>query len=176
MNILGLLLILINVGAIAGPVAGIAVVYRANPVEMIIPPEVEEIVTGTIGTNKPIELPQYVSSNYDSATPTVVATFSFTNPFKVDLRINSLSADVECVDHVFALGHAELSNPVQINEGATAMITVIFIWTQAAADHFVTAHTGAATIDINLTNLGLDVSGITIETPENIRVNVPLLQ
>ena len=176
MHILGLLLILINVGAVAGPLAGVAIVYRDNPVEMIIPPEVEEVLTSTINTNKPVELPKYVSSAYDIATKTVTATFSFTNPFKVDLKVNSLSADVECANHVFALGHAELDNPVQINEGATAMISVVFIWTQEGENHFVTAHAEAASIDVNLINLGVDVSGITIETPETMRVNVPLLQ
>jgi len=176
MHILGVLLILVYAGAIAGPVAGVAVVYSNNPVEMIVPPEVQEIVTSTINTEKPIELPQVVSSSYDPATQTVTAVFRFANPFNVDLRINRLSADVECTSHAFALGHADLRSPVEINKGATAMITVVFLWTQTAEAHFVAAHTGATTIDINLINLGVDVSGITIQAPESLKVNVPLPQ
>jgi hypothetical protein len=176
MNILAVLLILIYAGAVAGPVTGVAMMYSDNPVEMIIPPEVQEIVTSTVDTEKPIELPQVVSSSYDPATQTVTAIFNFTNPLDVDLRINWLSADIECTSHAFALGHAQLSGPVEINKDATAMITVVFVWTQSAEAHFVTSHAGATTIDINLINLGIDVSGITIEAPESMTVNVPLSQ
>ena len=174
MHILGVLLILVNVGAVAGPVTGVAIVYNENPIEMIIPPEVEQIINDTIDTNKPVEIPQYLSSTYDTATRTVTATFIFTNPYQLDLKIKSLSADVECTTHTFALGHATLPAQVQIDKGATVTITVVFVWTQAAEEHFGTAHTGAANIDIRLTNLGVDVSGITIETPESIIANVPL--
>ena len=41
MQKVGLVLILINILAIAGPVAGVAAVYYNNPVEMIIPADVE---------------------------------------------------------------------------------------------------------------------------------------
>jgi hypothetical protein len=176
MQILGLILILINIGAIAGPVTAVAVVYRDNPIEMVVPPEVEQIVTNTLNTARPVELPQYISSTCDPSARTVSAIFSFTNPFNLDLRINSLSADIMCIDHRFALGSARLSNPVQLDEGATAMITIVFTWTQEAEEHFQTAHPEATSIDIEMVNLGIDVSGITVQVPESINLNVPLVQ
>ena len=174
MHILAVLLLLINVGAVAGPVAGVAIVYQSNPMEMIVPPQVEQVISQAIETNNPIEMPQYLSSTYDLATKTVTATFTFTNPFQMDLKIKSLSADVECTTHAFALGYATLPEAVRIDKGATATITVVFVWTQAAEEHFLTAHKDASNIDIRLTNLGVDISGIKIETPETIVVNVPL--
>ena len=174
MNVLGILLVLINVGAIAGPVAGVAIVYQNDPVEMVVPPEVEEVVTSVFEPQRVIELPKYVGSTYDAASRTASATFSFSNTLKFDLSINSVSANVECATHVITLGHAELREPVKVSEGATGTITVIFTWTQTAEDHFITTHTNAKSIDINLVNLGLDVSGIEIETPERISLTVPL--
>ena len=50
MQILGLILILINVGAIVGPIAGVVVVYSNNLQEIVIPPEVQNIVGNTINT------------------------------------------------------------------------------------------------------------------------------
>jgi hypothetical protein len=39
------------------------------------------------------------------------------------------------------------------------------------------AHAGAASIDIDLVNLVVDVSGITVQTPEHVSIpNVPLPQ
>jgi len=176
MQILGLILALISIGAVAGPVAGVVLVYKNNPVEMIVPSEIEALIAGSFGADEPFELPQYVSSSFDPSTQTLTATFSFANPFELDLRVNSLSADVECAIHAFNLGHAELVDPVPIDAGDTALIHMVFKWTQAAEDHFLTAHSGATSIDIELVNLGVDVSGITIETPESVSVNVPLPQ
>lgn len=176
MQILGLILVLINVGAIAVPVTAVAVMYWENPIEMIVPPEVEQIVTGMINTDQPVELPQYVSSTYDLSSRTVSAVFSFTNPFNLALRISSVSADVVCAAHTFTLGDASLSSPVQLDEGATAMITIVFTWTQEAEAHFEAEHAEATSVDVELVNLGLDVSGITVQVPESISLNVPLVQ
>ncbi len=176
MQILGLILALISIGAVAGPVAGVVLIYQNNPVEMIVPSEIEDLIAGSFGADEPFELPQYVSSSFDPSTQTLTATFSFANPFELDLRVNSLSADVKCAIHAFNLGNAELVDPVPIDAGDTALIPVVFKWTQAAEDHFLTAHSGATSIDIELVNLGVDVSGITIETPESVSVNVPLPQ
>jgi hypothetical protein len=176
LHILGLILILVNIGSIAGPVAAVAVVHMNNPIEMIVPPEVEQLVTSAIGTSRPVELPQYVSSTYNVSTRTISATFSFTNTLNLDLRIKSVSADVVCIAHDFALGHARLSNPVQLDKDATAMITVIFTWTQEAEDHFQAMHSGATSLNIEMVNLGIDVSGITVQVPESITLSVPLVQ
>ncbi len=174
MQILGLLLILINVFAVAGPVTGVVVTYYSNPVEMIMPPEVEEIVTTAVDTDEAIEMPQYVGSTYDIELRTVTATFSFKNPFRFDLSINSVSADVECAAHGDFLGRAAISNPVEAKAGLTVMITVVFTWTQTAESHFLTAHSNQDSIDIKLVNLNLDVSGIVVETPESISLTAPL--
>src|SRR5512139_3929826 len=132
MQKVGLVLILINILAIAGPIAGVAAVYYNNPVEMIIPADVEEAVTAAIETDETLELPQYIDSTYDTDSRTVTATFSFKNPFEFDLTVNTVSADVECATHSFSLGHAQLSNPVTIPADTTATIAVVFAWTQTA--------------------------------------------
>jgi len=176
MQILGLILVLINIGAIAVPVTAVALMNLDNPIEMVVPPKVEQIITGLTNTGGSLEPPQYVSSTVDVSSKTVSAVFSFTNPFNLDLRINSVSADVVCVAHTFALGDAELSSPVRLDKGTTAMITIVFTWTQQAEQHFMTAHAGATSVDVELVNLGLDVSGITVQVPESISLNVPLTQ
>lgn len=176
MQTVGLVLILINILAIAGPVAGVAAVYYSNPVEMIIPADVEEVVTAAIETDETMELPQYIGSTYDTTSRTVTAAFSFKNPFEFDLTVNTVSADVECVTHTFSLGHAQLANPVTITADTTATIAVVFAWTQTAENHFLAEHSNEENISINLVNLGLDVSGIEVETPEKINLTVPLKQ
>jgi hypothetical protein len=193
MQILGLILILINVGAIVGPIAGVVIVYRSNLQELVVPPEVQEIVDQTIKSftssnpNNPsgnpdepsggnLALPMYVSSSYDPVGRTVTAIFNFTNPFNFSISINEVSADVQCHAHSFMLGHAAMNNPVEVPPMQTADITVIFAWTEAAQEHFQTAHAGQTTINVDLLNITLNVSGIGIETPETYNVDIPISQ
>ena len=87
MQLLGVLLILIYVGAAVGPVAGVVIAYNGNLQEMVIPPEVQNMVANTFSgiasspSSEPFKpdnqtgdssgasfaLPQYVSSTYDLA-------------------------------------------------------------------------------------------------------------
>ena len=175
MHVLGLILVLINVGAIAAPVTAVVVMHQSNLVEIIVPPEVEEIVTNTFNIGSSFSLPQLIDSEYNQADRTVIATFSFTNPFDFELRVNSLSADVQCSEHSFMLGSAGLKEAVQLNPDQTTIITVVFTWTEAAESHFKTEHAEANNIGLELVNIVIDVSGITIETPEHVNLNVPIV-
>jgi hypothetical protein len=176
LQILGLILILINVGAIAAPVTAVAVVYSSNPLEMVIPPQVEQIVNSTINTGESVQPPQYISSTFDPSTKTITASFSFTNPYNLNMKIKMVSADVKCAADDFMLGNASLVTPVQLDAGATAVINIIFTWTQEAEDYLNTMHSGETNLDVRLVNLGVDVSGITVQVPQSIDLNVPLVQ
>ena len=195
MQLLGLILILINVGAVVGPIAGVAIVYQGNLQEMIVPPEVETIVTETINvismsqsnpsnpsnpenpggsTIASFAMPQYVSSSYDVAARTVTAVFNLTNPLNITLTVNVVSADVKCHTHGFMLGHATMPKQVEITPAKTAELIVVFAWTEAAQEHILNSHTSEATINVDLVNISVSVSGITLDVPETYNVDIPL--
>lgn len=191
MEKLRLLLVLITVGAIVGPIAGILILYRNNLQELIIPPEVQEMVSETINVLTPsnpsnpssnganasngnLELPQYVNSSYDPSARTVTAKFNFTNPFDFSLAINDVSADVRCHSHNFELGHASMSEPVDIPPRQTADITVVFFGTEIAQEHFQKEHVGQAIVNVDLVNIVVSVSGISIQIPETYNVDIPI--
>ena len=100
MQLLGIFLILLNVGAIAAPVAGVIMMHTDDLSQVIIPSNIEEIVTNTIGNEESIELPQYVCSSFDPETRSAQVTFSFTNTFEFDLVLNAVSAKIKCLDHL----------------------------------------------------------------------------
>jgi len=194
MQLLGILLILINVGAIAGPLAGVVIVYRDNLEEMVVPPEVKEIVDNTMtvftsgnpssnpdNPSNPddtetvsFQLPQYVSSSYDPVARTITATFNFTNPLNFTMTINAVSADVKCHAHGVLLGNAAITNAVEIPPTETRDITVTFVWTETAQQHFLEEHVGQTSINADLVNITVNLSGISIETPETYNVDIPL--
>ena len=174
MQILGLALILISVCSIVVPVAGVVIIYSDDLSQLIIPSELEKVLSETINTDESLELPVYVSSSYDKSSRTVQAIFRFTNPFDFTIMLNILSANLECTAHYFSLGSASLINEVQINGGATEDIVINFMWTEAAEDHFLNEHADESTIEIQLMNMQLDVSGISIGVPEEVILDLPL--
>ncbi len=195
MQLLGLLIILVYLSAAVGPMAAVYVAHNGNIQEMMIPPEVQTLVEDALGgltpTSEPLnpfnprgssdgssgvsyEQPQYVSSTYNLATRTVAVVFNFTNPLNAPLAINQLSADVKCHAHGFQLGHAAIPKAVEIPSGQTVDLTVVFAWTEPAQEHILSSHSGVTTINVDLVNIVVNVSGITIEVPSAYNVDIPL--
>jgi hypothetical protein len=175
-----IILTLITIITIVGPIAAELVLYRNDLTGLIIPPDLLSLINGN-GTNEtgiigqPIKLPQLVNADYDPTTRTVSFSFNFTNPFKLNLTLNSMTANVECAQHNFALGNMALANPVLLGPNETVLIPVTGSWTEEAMEHFKNEHAGATTIDVYLTELNVDVSGISLKLPDKYPVkNVPL--
>lgn len=169
-----LLLSLVTIAIIVGPIAGILLTYQNNLLSLFIPAEVYKIVSGDV-TEIPLEQPSFVGSQYNATSQTVALTFNFTNPFKFNLTITSISANIVCDADNFPLGNATLRNPVSIRAGETATITIFGAWTQAAINHFQTAHAGAETIDIDLVDFTISLKGISAQTNQRIKISdVPI--
>ena len=173
MQPLGLFLILLNVGAFAVPVSGAIIIYSNDLSQVIVPEGFEEIVSGMTAEDA-IELPKYVSSSVDPDTRTAEVVFSFTNSFEFDLTLNMIAANIRCVDHDVLLGHAELEDQVEIEQGETEEIVVVFIWTADAEEHFLEEHAVESVVDVKLVELEIDVSGITVKVPNEVFLALPI--
>jgi len=173
MRVLGVFFVLLNVITLVGPVLGVVLAYQDNLKAMVIPPQVENMMSGSLFTGGKVELPRFVSATPDLAGRTVTLVFEFTNPFNYDLMVKSISADVECSLHGFTLGHASLVQPTNISAGATAKLTIRCEWTEEAENHFQTEHPGATNIDANVVRLAINVNDITIESDEKYPISVP---
>ena len=173
MQLLGLFLILLSVGAFAAPVSGVIIMYSDDLSEVIVPEGLEEIMTEMTAEDA-FELPSYVSSSVDPDTRTAEVVFSFTNSFEFDLTLNMIAANIRCVDHDVLLGHAELEDQVEIDAGDTEEIVVVFVWSADAEEHFLEDHTGESVVDVKLVELEIDVSGITVEVPEEVLLALPI--
>jgi hypothetical protein len=185
MNALGALLIILNVATILGPIAGVAVVYQSNLNEMVIPPQIQEIINGgesssntskfSLFTDTAVELPQFVSASADTTARSVSILLSFTNPFGFTLHLNSVDADIVCVEHNFELGHASLQQPISLTAEQTSEMTIVCQWTLEAENHFLSDHPGESGIDVNVVNLAINVNGISIKSTEPYFIpNLPI--
>jgi hypothetical protein len=122
-----------------------------------------------------LEAPSFVESQYDEASKTVALTFSFTNPLSSDLTVNSMSGNMECAAHGVSLGVAELDSPVKLRPGETKLITLQGTWTNEALAHFQNGHSGETSVDVELTDLSIDIKGMKVHTDQHIPIGeIPL--
>ena len=175
MQLLGIFLILLNISAIAAPVAGVIIMNTDDLSQVIIPSNVEEIMSNTIGNEESIELPQYVCSSFDPETRTAQLTFSFTNTFEFDLVLNTMSAKIKCLDHGIKLGYAKLKEEIEIKQKETQEIIIKFVWTKEAETHFLAKHIDQTAVDVKLVDIELDISGISIDVPEEVTLSLPII-
>ena len=188
MQIVGLILILISIGTAVGPISAVVVMYSDDLTQLVIPPEIEDILSGDSSLLAPILsgesgqgdfnmgliMPKFVSSTFDVATRTFSVTVNVTNILNYDLTLNSLNATVKTTQDGAEVAVVHLSNPVTIPAGKWSMVTVSGSWTQAAEDYYIN-NPGASSINVTLSSAALDVNGVVVQTSEPIVIgDIPL--
>jgi hypothetical protein len=192
MQAVGIILVLISIGTIVAPIGVVAYTYRDNLLQLVVPPQLDDVMNGGIFSNNVTNInnsdlgnstdlnsgfvaPVIVNQQIDKVARTLTLTVNFTNTFTFNLDLNQFSADVVCSQHNFQLGSVQLSNPVVIDAGQTAQLFITGAWSQDAENHFTSDHPGAASIDVKLVNITIDVNGITIQQTEPVSIgSVPI--
>ncbi|MEM1539140.1 MAG: hypothetical protein QXK33_01840 [Candidatus Bathyarchaeia archaeon] len=169
-------LAVVNILVAIGPLAGTVLVHVDNPIEVVIPPEVQELNESMGSMAETLRTIELVNVTYDSETRTLTIIFGVTSRLNVNLEINNIEADVVCVTHGYLLGHAYLSSPVTLEPGRRSLLMVVSQWTVEAEQHIRNQHAGESTIDVDLVNFVVDVLGIVVRAGEPIRLkNVPIV-
>jgi len=167
-----LILTLVTIAIVVIPIVGILLAYQGNLIGLFVPPEITDVADDLMGgdgdNGSGLELPEMVGEPvYDEATGTFSVSFEYTNSFPIDITINSLSGNIECVEHGFSLGVASLSEPVSIDAGETGLLTIVGSWTEPAMGHFESAHGDEENVAVVLADFAVDISGIQLELDPN---------
>ncbi|MBS7606211.1 MAG: hypothetical protein QXR84_01935 [Candidatus Bathyarchaeia archaeon] len=168
MEKISVILAVINLLIIIGPIANMVLIHVDNPVEVIIPLELQRLneTMGSLGeTLQTIEL---INISYFSETHTLNLFFSIINKLNIDLKVNNIEADVVCFEHGYPLGHAYLSSPVILEPNVRSYLVVTFQLTENAEQHIREQHAEKDKIDINLLNFTVDIEGIVIQSNQTI--------
>lgn len=179
MNKVRLALTLITVAITVGPVLGMVLAYQNNLAGLIVPDKIEQIMSQLGNTNpENIIKPEQTGPpdvHFDTSSKTFTASFPFKNPFPFDTTIDSISGPMECDEHHFVLGTVSLKEPVSVKAGGTATATVQGTWTDAAVDHFQTAHQGEKSVKVSLAGATMQSGGMTIKYSQPISIGeIPL--
>ena len=189
MQALGIVLLLISIGTIVGPIAGVVIIYRDDLSQLVITPQIRDIMNGNstiipinqnTNDNSPSDLgglmkPVFVSAQANDAAHTFTCIFNVTNTLNYDLTLNSFSATVEITQDHIQGGTISLSNPVTVPAGQTSQLTLSGPWTQAMQDYITNNYPSVTSFEIYVVNAAVNVNGIVIQSSGTIDVgNIPI--
>ena len=132
MQAIGIILLLISVGTIVGPVGATVIVYRDDLSQLVITPQIRDIMNGNSnifpqGNNGNqnsngggsdfggLMSPTFVSAQSDILTHTFTGIFTVTNNFNYPLTLNSFKANAQITQQQISAGSVSLANPVTVH-------------------------------------------------------------
>jgi hypothetical protein len=191
---IAIILLLITIGTTVGPVGAVVIMYRDNLPGLVIPPQVQELINGDtsiLAQNVVINdldddiassdlvpmgfvMPTFVSATVDATTKTFTVTLNVTDFLNYDLTLNTINVTVLNSNDNNQLASIHLTNSQIIAAGQSELVNVSGKWTQAAEDYY-TSHPNAESINVKLTNIAIDVNGITAQISQPIDIGtIPL--
>jgi hypothetical protein len=197
MQIVGVLLTLLSIVLVAAPVGAVVVIYQNDLTQLVIPPEIHEIINGdsssfqvngdyNVEGNYSIDgggdsfindliVPTFVSASIDNDANTFTVVADITNNVKYNFTLNTLTTQVQTTSDHYQLVTVNLSQPVTLVSGETSRVTIVGSWTQNAEDYFIQNYAGATSISVELVNTSIAVNGITVDYPDTITIGeIPL--
>lgn len=187
MQVVGILLTLLSVTLIVAPVGAVAVIYQNNLTEIIIPPQINNLITGNssgsgflVNDTGSVDLGSLISSQFVSAdinndANTFTVVVDVTNNLNYTFALNTLSTEVYSTQDKFHLVSVQLNNPpVTLSPGKTSRVTVNGLWSDAAETYIIQNYSNATSINVQLVNTSININGITVTLSEPINIDVPL--
>jgi hypothetical protein len=190
MQVVGLILTLLSITLVVAPVGAVAVIYQNNLTELVIPPEINSLITGDSNGNSfilndsaPMDFgslisPKFVSADIDNKANTFTIVVDVTNNVNYTFTLNSFNTDIQSAQDGYQLVSVQLSNPsVTLTPGGISRVIITGSWSDASETYFTQNYgNGATSITVQLVNTSIDVNGITITLSDPITVDVPLTQ
>jgi hypothetical protein len=178
MNKVRLCLTVLTIAIMVAPLLVELALYRDNLMGLIIPPEISDIMNGGGNSNggnsaadngggfinSDFEMPQQVGEpQYDPSTKTVSFTFSFTDPLDNPVTVDTFQAGIVSRNDGVFLGNITIDKPVTLVPGESVDITALGILSDDAINYFKAHAENQQPINIDLTNLNVDVGGIIVQ-------------
>jgi len=174
MNKVKICLTIFTIAVILLPITLEIMMFKDNLMGLVIPPELTNLMkVGGEGNNatdnstssfinpdfqmpKPVGEPQY-----NPSTRTVSFTFNMENPVNQPVTVESLNAGIVSHNDGLFLGNLNISKPVTLVPGQTVDITTLGVLSDDAINYFKAHAQSQEPVNIDLTNLNVEVDGIT---------------
>ena len=176
-----IMLMLLTIAIAVAPLVAEVLLYRDDLLDLIIPPEITNIVNGDKSIdgnsllNPEFELPQPVGEpQYNPETNTISYKFNFTNPLQTPLELDKLQASLVSHNDGFFLGNITINQPLKLDPGQTVDITALGILSDDAIDYLKSKSATQNSINLDFENLNVDLSGIQLQLDKQNIGNIPI--
>lgn len=172
---IGLILFLISIIILLGPILIGILIYRENLVALVLP--TEETMKNLEDTFQNLE--ETASFNYKDHEPvgsdSLRVRFTISNPYAIDLTVQSVSAKAYCHDHNKYIGSVQGENmPLQIPAKSSRILNLIISYSSEGKADINAYHRGVNNLYLDLKDMQLKIQGIEITSGEVIQIG-PLL-
>ena len=187
MKKLKIILLFLTIAIAITPIVIEVLLYRDNLLDLIIPPEIanmvnnksnnsnEKSIIGNNLLNPEFELPKPVGDpQYNPETKTISYTFNFTNPLQTPLEIGQLQAGLVSHNDGFFLGNITINKPLKLDPGQTVDITALGILSDDAINYLKSQSATQNSINLDFVNLNVDLSGIQLQLDKQNIGNIPI--
>jgi hypothetical protein len=189
MQVVGLILTLLSITLVVAPVGAVVVIYQNNLTEIVIPPEINSLITGDgsgnsflLNESAPTDFgslitPTFVSADVDKDAKTFTVEVDVTNNVNYTFTLTSFSSDVQSAGDGAYLVSVQLINPpVVLSPGGTSRVSIGGSWSSASETYFTQNYANASSVSVQLVNTSVEVNGITVTLSDPIVVDVPLTE
>lgn len=161
---------MISILIIVGPLGAALLAYSGNLSGVFTPSNVDKL--GNMLSNQMgMMMPNVTSSWVNLTSRTFSMLFNFTNPTATDLTLIAFSANLADHSDGYSLGQTSLANPVTADANETTMFLMTSALTEQAVSHLTTAHAGAHSFDVDLSNTNVNFAGIMLQMNGNSTLN-----
>ena len=181
-------LTLLTIAITVTPIVIEVLIYHDNLLNLIIPPEVTDLINGNNNSsnsninsnfidsllNSDFELPQLVGEpRYDQETKTLTATFSFTNPLQTPISVDKLSSGILSHNDGVFLGNLTIDNPINIDPGETVNITAEALLSDESVNYLKAKSENQNAINIDLIDLNVESAGVKVQLEKQNIGDIP---
>ncbi len=166
MDSVKVVLVVLSIVIVVGPLVGILVVYRDNLGELVLPPQINNLLQGdqttpSLSPPEPTGTPQY-----NPQTGAFTLSFSYTNPLDATVTISKLTAQVKASDYNIVLGNVSLAQPVTLQPKQAATITTTGTLDPNAVSQIKAQNPNASSVEVSLENVFITAGGVTLQLGE----------
>ena len=186
MKKLKIFLTLLTIAIAVTPIVIEVILYGDNLIDLIIPPEITDIINGNSNSNvdnnnfnnllnSQFELPQPVGEpQFNPETKTIAYTFNFTNPLQTPIEVDKLQAGIISHNDNFFIGNLTIDKPIKMDPKQTSNITAIVKLSDDAINYFNSKSETQNSINLDFVNLNVDLAGIQLQLEKQNIGDIPI--
>jgi len=152
-------LLAISILTSLGPIVAAVVIYQNNLMALVMPE--------TSGLTAAAPSIEYEDCDFSDPSKPLLR-FKIENPYKINLKLDAIRAEVFCSNHNTQIGSARESSSVSIPSKSSKTVSLVLSYTSEGETHVLNSHLGKNDLYLDLRDLTFEIQGLTLHFEQQI--------